>query len=432
MNRLLSIFSCLIGYAAALSLLYHFLNETSEKRYPDKANYYRAGCILGVFLIMLISGRNLGLIRIVVYGLYCLFYSSTLFYKRKGSNIICGGLYAAVSLFGYNLIYHWAKVRVSIHNTSPSRNESSYLITMTASVILVLICYRIIMILYSCFHGNRPTVLETISFLVINGFSLGFLRFILLLHNRCYWYNEYEVFILLMLLGLVVIHIYFLSFASYMTRNNMLRRKLSIAEEKNIMTYEYYRTMEKNCSNCKRVLHDVKNHMQVLEALYHSGTIDQASSYASTMANVIEENYPRSYSDNKMLNIILYDKEKKANDYGITMLYEVENVNISFISDYDLATILCNLFDNAITECKKLEKQKREIRFKLRKVNGFIVLCMENEIPGSIEKEKKLFFRNIESGIGLNNVKQVVHKHNGNCSIDVKDDQFHVSIYFCA
>lgn len=289
------------------------------------------------------------------------------------------------------------------------------------------------MILYSCFHGNRPMVTEINSFLMIIAFSFGFLWLILFFSNCCYEYKKYVVFVIVMLVGLVRINIYFLSYANNMTRNNVLRRKLSIAEEKNIMSYEYYRTLEKNYSDCKKVLHDVQNHMQVLEALYQSGTIDAAESYASTMANEIEEIYPRSYSDNNMLNIILYDKEKKASECGIEMNYQVENVNIGFISDYDLATILCNLFDNAITECKKLEKEKRKIQFKLRKVSEFIVLCMENEISRTIEKEKekKLFVRNVESGTGLNNVKQVVRKYNGSCSIDVIEDHFRVSIYFC-
>ena len=268
---------------------------------------------------------------------------------------------------------------------------------------------------------------------MINTFSLGFLWLTLFFHDSYCGNKKYEILVIIMLLGLVQINIYFLSYASFMTRNNVLKRKLSFAETKNIISYEYYRTLEKNYSDCRKVLHDVQNHMQVLEALYRLGNIEATESYASTMANVIEEIYPRSYSDNNMLNIILHDKEKKARDYGIEMNYEVENVNIGFISDYDLATILCNLFDNAITECKKLEKQKRKIQFKLRKVNEFIVLCMENEISSSMEKEreKKLFFRKVESGIGLNNVKKVVRKHNGSCSIDVLEEQFRVSIYFC-
>ena len=190
--------------------------------------------------------------------------------------------------------------------------------------------------------------------------------------------------------------------------------------------------MEENYSQCKKVLHDVKNHVQVMDALYASGQLENANEYAGTLAKEIDDIYPQCYSTHKILNIILHDKKRKAEEYQINMEFQVEDISLDFLSDYHLSTILCNLFDNSITACTKLPEEKRKITFKIRAINSFLVMKMENPIdPEHVkEMESKNLLHRMRFGTGLENVNNVVTANKGNISVDISDEIFCISITF--
>ncbi len=74
--------------------------------------------------------------------------------------------------------------------------------------------------------------------------------------------------------------------------------------------------MEKKYEDSRKVIHDMKNHLQAIERLYASRETGEAQSYVEDiyhMLNVLGEKY---YTDHHMLNIILNDKLQEAEREG--------------------------------------------------------------------------------------------------------------------
>lgn len=432
MSSLKFVFSNLIWYYAALSLLGHFLGVTNEKKYPKKSFWYTGSFFFAVGLTIALIPLSFGwyaILYIIMCGVY-----ANIFFKNRGNKNVMGALGFGVisTLIQYvfeNIAKYWV---IESSLISDWDEEYTYPIVSTCAVVFLCIIYRIVITAYCICHDIRPELLGTVNFVIIVLYSILSLLLVFKLREHPHFYMENEMLILILLIGLVVINAFALSYGSNTTQNSILRYKLKKEEEKNKITYDYYKNMEKNYSNCRKVLHDVKNHVQVMDALYASGQLENATEYAGTLAKEIDNIYPECYSTHKILNIILHDKKKKAEEYQIDMEFEVEDVTLDFLSDYHLSTILCNLFDNAIIACTKLPEEKRRITFKIRTINSFLVMKMENPIdPERVkEMEPKNIIHRMRFGTGLENVNNVVTANKGEISTDISDEMFCISITF--
>ncbi|HAU84580.1 MAG TPA: hypothetical protein DCW90_03455 [Lachnospiraceae bacterium] len=432
MSSLKFVFSNLIWYYAALSLLGHFLGVTNEKKYPKKSFWYTGSFFFAVGLTIALIPLSFGwyaILYIIMCGVY-----ANVFFKNRGNKNVMGALGFGVisTLIQYvfeNIAKYWV---IESSLISDWDEEYTYPIVSTCAVVFLCIIYRIVITAYCICHDIRPELLGTVNFVIIVLYSILSLLLVFKLREHPHFYMENEMLILILLIGLVVINAFALSYGSNTTQNSILRYKLKKEEEKNKITYDYYKNMEKNYSNCRKVLHDVKNHVQVMDALYASGQLENATEYAGTLAKEIDNIYPECYSTHKILNIILHDKKKKAEEYQIDMEFEVEDVTLDFLSDYHLSTILCNLFDNAIIACTKLPEEKRRITFKIRTINSFLVMKMENPIdPERVkEMEPKNIIHRMRFGTGLENVNNVVTANKGEISTDISDEMFCISITF--
>ena len=405
MSSLKFVFSNLIWYYAALSLLGHFLGVTNEKKYPKKSFWYTGSFFFAVGLTIALIPLSFGwyaILYIIMCGVY-----ANVFFKNRGNKNVMGALGFGVisTLIQYvfeNIAKYWV---IESSLISDWDEEYTYPIVSTCAVVFLCIIYRIVITAYCICHDIRPELLGTVNFVIIVLYSILSLLLVFKLREHPHFYMENEMLILILLIGLVVINAFALSYGS---------------------------NMEKNYSNCRKVLHDVKNHVQVMDALYASGQLENATEYAGTLAKEIDNIYPECYSTHKILNIILHDKKKKAEEYQIDMEFEVEDVTLDFLSDYHLSTILCNLFDNAIIACTKLPEEKRRITFKIRTINSFLVMKMENPIdPERVkEMEPKNIIHRMRFGTGLENVNNVVTANKGEISTDISDEMFCISITF--
>lgn len=432
MNSLKFVFSNLIWYYAVLSLLGHFLSVTNEKKYPKKSFWYTGGFffVVGMAIALIpLSFRWYAILYIIMCGVY-----AHVFFKNRGNkNVMAAlgfGIVSTLIHYAFEVVAKCWIIESSL--MSDWEEKYTYPIVATCAVVFLCIIYRIIITIYCICHDIRPEYLGTVNFVVIVFYSVLSLYLVFKIREHPHFYMENEMLILLMLLGLVIINAFALSYGSNTTQNSILRYKLKKEEEKNKITYEYYKNMEENYSKCKNVLHDVKNHVQVMDALYASGQLENANEYAGTLAKEIDGIYPECYSTHKILNIILHDKKKKAEEYLINMEFQVEEVSFDFLSDYHLSTILCNLFDNAITACRKLPEKKRFIKFKIRTINSFLVMKIENPIdPEHVkEMEPKNIIHRMRFGTGLENVNNVVTANKGEISTDISDEMFCISITF--
>ena len=91
---------------------------------------------------------------------------------------------------------------------------------------------------------------------------------------------------------------------------------------------------------------------------------------------------------------------------------------------YDLNIIMGNLLDNALENTIKADKSN--VNLSIRYANGLLDIIVSNTYQGKIQKESNHFIssKNEEHGFGIENVKRMVEKYNGEINIDYDGNMF--------
>lgn len=96
----------------------------------------------------------------------------------------------------------------------------------------------------------------------------------------------------------------------------------------------------------------------MVDELYRWDHIEDAVSYAGQIRSSMKERDPLSYTNNTILNCLLSDKTRQAEQAGIWLEINASMVDINFMKPVDITTIYGNLMDNAMAAAQKCEQNK--------------------------------------------------------------------------
>ncbi|MGL5068740.1 MAG: GHKL domain-containing protein [Sarcina sp.] len=116
------------------------------------------------------------------------------------------------------------------------------------------------------------------------------------------------------------------------------------------------------------VLHDVKNHINIIKDLVSEGDEEEALEYIEEFEGNFLKIYKNKFSGNPLVNSILVRKQKICEENNIKFNVDCKIPSKIQIKQFDLSTVLCNLIDNAIEEnlrCEEIEKRYIDISIKL-------------------------------------------------------------------
>lgn len=227
-----------------------------------------------------------------------------------------------------------------------------------------------------------------------------------------YGYAGLIVFCIMVL----VINFYCLHFWYDVAANQELRHRLELTQAQNELTCQYYRDLEESYSKSRKVIHDIRNHMQAMEQAVR---LDESRDYFSDVHEMLNSLGMKFYSDNRMLNIILNDKLKGLREEQAEC--SLGGIDIGFLSDIDITTIFANLLDNAIEAGEGQESFWLKIRGE--QIQDFTLVKIWNSCRAG-EKKKG------HEGLGLDNVRQALEKYHGELTAEQADGVFSVTVVF--
>lgn len=189
--------------------------------------------------------------------------------------------------------------------------------------------------------------------------------------------------------------------------------------------------MEKSNLAWKKMKHDLKNHLIVLNQLVEEKNHEEAKVYLRNMIDA-ETSYNQEISTgNTVIDSILNYKIMEANQRDITYDLDIqipENLNIPA---YEICCILGNALDNAAEAVKELHDKK--VDFTMKYTKGRVVLEIQNAFQGELNINNKNTFitkkEDIENhGFGLENIRDAVERLNGIVNINTQNQIFTLTI----
>lgn len=116
--------------------------------------------------------------------------------------------------------------------------------------------------------------------------------------------------------------------------------------------------------------HDMRHKDHLLTELLHEKKYKEAEQVLYKDIESLDRIQMVRYSENVVINGILLSMVKRAKNQGIQPHISCAIPKHQDISDYDLAMLIANLFDNAIQAAAKLEKEARMIALTLKNRTG--------------------------------------------------------------
>jgi hypothetical protein len=191
----------------------------------------------------------------------------------------------------------------------------------------------------------------------------------------------------------------------------------------------HYAELKNNLIATNKNTHDIKNFAAALSAYLEAGKIAEAKERLDEFIDKIPN--PSSLDTGNMaVNALLHAKS--------AALQKIEKNSLSIalpptlaIDEIDLCVLIGNAIDNALEACAQMEKaEDRYINIKIFPYNNCLSLLFENPC---LEKTDKDFFATGKQqafmhGFGLENMRALCTKYNGNISFEQAGGNFSLSI----
>ncbi|HEX3037611.1 MAG TPA: GHKL domain-containing protein [Oscillospiraceae bacterium] len=423
-DRAIQIVGILLSCFAANYVIFDFLNKKHERVFQRERIYVFAYFAFSIVLSAVNFANNpllnflTAMIFVGVIG-YFLYTDGPIGLLCNELFTLCLALCEVISATAVSLVYM---------HFFPSDLKSPYyqfLIDVVALIIIITV-YHIFIILLNKIHIKMLSRLQYLFFLLFPVFSIVNIFTLMAFSVQTPMAVALILVTVIITIGLNLFIAYLFEFIS---KSNELENQLNLFQQQASIQYDYYNNLEKEYQQMRKMRHDVRNHLQMLEKLYQSNEKQMADQYAKNIYEMMDTLRQKKYCDNTMLNIIMNDKTRIAELNQIQFDCNIGNINVDFIAPIDLTTIFANLLDNAVEGCKKLDGN-RFIKLLAEPFHDFININISNSFSGDVVKkgDRYLSTKAAHEGIGIPNVIQKVEKYGGNLMIHTDQNVFTVNI----
>ena len=262
--------------------------------------------------------------------------------------------------------------------------------------------------LFICLVMPLISLAMMISFLTLSDYYASWNGYLLVLVNV----------LLLLFLNIFVVYFYITA-----ARSNEAEKKSRLYRQKEVLVYQHYQKLEESYRQSRKIVHDVKNHIQALGKLYEEGQIEEAEKYKEEVFHLLNQNNHTWYTENRMLNIILNEKLCHENLRDARLELDIEENCLDRIQEIDITTIFANLLDNAIEAMgRDKEPEEKYLKILAKREKEFLMIQVENSKSRHPEKWEG------HQGLGLENVREAIKPYEGNCTITDEEKRFQAVI----
>lgn len=280
-------------------------------------------------------------------------------------------------------------------------------------------------IVFKAYLKMKETTVTFTGILIIIIPVLYFSFTIYMLNNASF--NDKEK--LVMFFVIVVINILMIVFYNeFIKQYKIALNKKAMVEQYNSIKNQVS-TMAETNEKMRRIRHDMRNHMIVMEQMLDDKNYDRLKLYMQKLADIAHENEQKIDTGNIELDAILNNKINEAQDSNIKTETDI-TIPAGIIKDgYDIAVILGNILDNAIRASLECDEKERSININIKYNRGVMSILVMNAYANNINVTKNVLpvttkDDSFEHGIGLANVRNTVEKYHGELIIKTENKKF--------
>lgn len=188
---------------------------------------------------------------------------------------------------------------------------------------------------------------------------------------------------------------------------------------------ENYNALIKNYSVQRKSTHEFERHIQTLYGLLEQDEFDAVKNYVHQLQKDRTLKVFSIHTNNPILDVVLNQKHQRAQESGITMRVQVNDLSAISIQANKLVVMLSNLLDNALEGCVRSGGHKEIVCTILAEEDIYISIRNTSEpvtlVNGEITSSKA---NPTEHGYGIPAVKYILEQLDAEYTFSYQDGWF--------
>jgi len=178
----------------------------------------------------------------------------------------------------------------------------------------------------------------------------------------------------------------------------------------------HYQKIAEMYETLSTLRHDFKYYLKKIDELLETGDIEKTKLYLAEIKKQLPESELHYYCTDHTINALLTSYAKNCEKFNIEYNVKVALPNPFSALRYDICIILCNLLENALESCKKLEKG-REIDLAIKTDGQRMAVRVKNSFDG-VNNENA----------NLKSVRAIAERYGGHISMEQTDSVFTIYV----
>lgn len=229
---------------------------------------------------------------------------------------------------------------------------------------------------------------------------------------------NFQILISICLVGLLFANMYTIKIYSNTEKVNRENLAMKLAMQKDESDAEYYKMLQEQYDRQRILVHDVKNHMQVIDSLAADGKCSEIQSYIEKWGFDKAFQKQSRYCDNGILNIIVSKLAKDCEENGIDFNCDIRDKSVDFIDDVDISALFGNLLSNAFEAARLSEDKIIELDIIIKPIQKTTIIHIINSCQDEPKRNNGGLFISWKDdkgnhGLGQKSIARIVKKYKG-------------------
>lgn len=404
----------ILSYAVAIILecliAYYFFSHTLECK--KKSSYVIAThiffyCIL--FAITFFQNAVVNLIAFLVFNIVLVQIS----YHTKWRTSIFYSIILTMTMVITELIAEFIPHSFFTKYEAPELANSTMLFCFIISKTL----YFIFILAITHFLHPSPHVQSNIHLSAIIILSLVLIFSIVYIALRLPLDHTSEIILIISCSIVLTIMLIVLWLREYIEKKQTELFQINYDLQQERSSRNYFELVREQDVSQRILIHDFKNHLNIISNLCQDGDSSQALEYIKHLIDSPALSKPFKYTTNNNLNLILALYDNKCRQLGIRFAVDSQGADIDFMYAPDITSLFCNLLDNAVEAAHNspdgfisiIIRRKNNVTYTISTTNS----CIRPPIFEESGKLKTTKSDCSHHGLGCSSINKIVEKYNG-------------------
>ncbi len=192
---------------------------------------------------------------------------------------------------------------------------------------------------------------------------------------------------------------------------------------------EYYQHIIEKTEENRRLRHDFRQHLIVIQGLAAKKNYDQLIEYLSVHLKNMDDLIIPKYSNHLIINILLHHYHMICIKEDIDLQISIASLPKLPISDSDLSTLFGNLLENALDGARSTKKSDKYIHIHMNVQGNQFIITVDNSFDGVTNKSQNTYLstKKDHMGYGLLSIGQICKKYDGTSTFSHEGTVFFAS-----